>query len=237
MHYRSTFLLIATLGAQSVHAVELSASGISVPFFNDAGKLTHKLLAKHGTKVGNVQNLHEVQVHYFSAADSNVVVQKLEAAEATWDNRKETLVGRGSIVVATDENRLTGEGFDFALATSLLHIHRNFTMTNREVVVTSDRAIVELLVEKEGENVKVRDVKRCEAIGNLQIVTQPTATQEYRFDKALSEIAIYDGATQTVTLPKPIRTFSKGREAPTLNKLTINLKKGAAPAATKSSQP
>lgn len=212
-----------------VSAAEVSASGISIPFFDDAGRLTHKMLAKIGTKSGQLQKLQEIEIHYFSATDPTVIVQKLEAADATWDDTKETLVGRGPIVVATVENRLTGKGFDFALATSLLHIHQNFTMTNREVVVTSDRATVELIVERAGDNMKVRDVKRCEAIGHLQITVQPTATKTYPFEKASSEIAIYDGPTQTVTLPKPTRTLNKRRES-TVNTLTINLKPTKTPA-------
>jgi hypothetical protein len=221
-----SFLFVVVLGLAVwplMNAAEVSASGISIPFFDDAGRLTHKMLAKVGTKSGQLQKLQEIEIHYFSATDPNVIVQKLEAEDATWDDKKETLVGRGPIVVATVENRLTGNGFDFALATSLLHIHENFTMTNREVIVTSDRATVELIVERAGDNVKVRDVKRCEAIGHLQIVVQPTATKTYPFEKAFSEIAIYDGSQQTVTLPKPTRTVNKRRES-TVNTLTINLR-------------
>jgi hypothetical protein len=218
------FVLFFCVAFQSAgSAAELSASGISIPFFDDAGKLTHKIVAKTGTKSGHVQKLQAIEIHYFSASDPNVIVQKVEAADATWDDKKETLVGRGAIAIATVENRLTGEGFDFALATSLLHIHRKFTMTNREVVLTSDRATVELIVQRAGEEVKVRDVKRCEAIGHLEIVVQPTATKTYPFEKAFSEIAIYDGPSQTVTLPKPIRTVHKGREG-RVNTMTINLK-------------
>ena len=134
-------------------------------------------------------------------------MQKLEATEATWDEKKETLVGRGPMVVATVENRLTGDGFDFSLATSLLHIHRNFTMTNAEALLTSDRATIELIVEKAGEELKVRDVKRCEAIGNLHIVIQPAAQKRYRFKEVFSDLAVYDGATKNVLLPNPTRTL------------------------------
>jgi hypothetical protein len=132
-------------------------------------------------------------------------VQKLEAGEATWDEKKETLVGSGPIVVATIEHRLTGTGFDFALATSLLHIHRDFTMTNDEARLTSDRATIELVVEK-SDQVKIRDVRRCEAIGNLHIVIQPTAQKRYRFKEAFSDRAIYDGVTKNVVLPHATRT-------------------------------
>jgi hypothetical protein len=207
-----------------LRSVEFAASGISLPFFNAAGKLTHKLIAKDGAKAGNLQNLRGVEIHYFSATDPTVIEQKLEAEEATWDASKETLVGRGPITVTTEENRVTGEGFDFALATSLLHIHRNFTMTNPEAVMTSDRATVELVVERAGDEVKIRDIKRCEAIGNLLVEIQPTATQTYRFDKLRSNLAIYDGATQTITLPNQIRGIKDGKEG-TVSKAEIKLKK------------
>jgi hypothetical protein len=221
-----TFFATAFLAASALpmRAVEFSAIGISLPFFNATGKMTHKMIAKDGAKAGNLQMFREVEIHYFSPDDPTIIVQKLEAEEATWDARKETLVGRGPVVVATEENRVTGEGFDFALATSLLKIHRNFTMSNREVVTTSDRAIVELVVDRSGDQLKIRDVKRAEAIGNLQIVVQPTAMQKYDFEKALSDFAIYDGATQTITLPNPIRLTKKDQPAGQMNKATIRLK-------------
>ena len=200
---------------QSAPAVagEMKASGISVPFFNAAGKLSHRLLAKSGTLSDGVHSLQGVALHYFSPDDPTVIVQKLETAEATWDDRKETLAGQGSLVVATVEHRITGEGFDFALATSLLHIHRQFTMTNDEALLTSDRATIELIVER-GTGVKVRDVKRCEAIGNLHVVIQPAAQSRYRFKEAFSDLAIYDGVTRNVVLPNQTRTLQvSGGEA------------------------
>lgn len=206
-------LLLIAGPALAADRIELRAQGISVPFFDPAGRLTHRLEAKRGTKAGELQELREVELVYFSAAQPDVIVQKLVAADATWDERKELLVGRGAITVATEENRLTGEGFDFALATSRLHIHRNFKMENVELVLTSDRATVDLMMERAGDEVKVRDVKRCEAIGNLRIVVQKTARRTYRFDEAVSDLAIYESATQLVTLPHPVRYFKAGKPA------------------------
>ena len=201
-------LLVAAMALCGARAPEVTATGISMPFFNDAGKLTHRMLAKTGTKSGNVQKLQGIELHFFSPADPNVIVQKIETDEATWDAKKETLVGRGEIVVATAESRLTGEGFDFALATSLLHIHRNFTMTNPELRLTSDRATIELIVDRVGDDVKVTDVKRCEAIGHLHIVVEPKAQEKYRIKEAFSDLGIYDGIKKTVSLPHPTRTLN-----------------------------
>jgi len=219
--------LAAVAGPPSLPAVEISATGISLPFFDATGKLSHRLVAKHGTKQGSVQILRELEVRYFSAEDPNVVVQTLTTVEAEWDDRKGTLTGPGRIAVSTAENQLTGEGFDFALATSLLHIHRLFTMKNPEVLLTSDRATVEVVVERAGENLKLRDVKRCEASGNLVITVQPTAVKAYGFEKAYSEKALYDGATRTIFFPEPTRTQGKDVNA-TLQTMTLRL--GAAPA-------
>jgi hypothetical protein len=223
-------LLLASVTRAAERTVELNASGISVPFFDPAGKLTHRMIASHGSMAGNLQHLQEVELVYFSATEPNVIVQKLIAADATWDDKKEVLSGRGPILVATEENRLTGEGFDCALATSVLHIHRDFKMENVELVVTSDRATVDLLVERTGEDVKVRDVKRCEAIGHLQIVVQPTAKKRYDFVKAFSEIAIYDGAKRTIELPRQIRYLKKDGREVVSNTLTIKLPPPKAPA-------
>src|SRR5436190_11225862 len=140
-------------------AAELAASGITVPFFNEAGKLTHKMVAARGALVGAVKRLEQVEVSYFSLTEPNTIVQKVLADEAMWDEKKEILTGTRSIEVATEENRLTGEGFDFALATSLLHIHRKFKMENREMILTSDRATADLLIAKSGDNLQVQDIK------------------------------------------------------------------------------
>jgi hypothetical protein len=227
MHFRFLSRIIglaALAGVPRLDAAELVATGISVPFFNAAGTLTHRMLAKDGTKTGNLQKMRGVEIHYFAPGDPKTIVQKIEAEEATWDTKQETLVGRGPIVVATVENRLTGVGFDFALATSLLHIYRHFSMANSEVLITSDRATIELIVEQGSDELKVRDVKRCEAIGNLHIVTQPTAVKKYRFKEAFSDVAIYDGATQIVSLPHPTRTLQPDGGQGHVNTLTIHLR-------------
>ncbi len=208
---RRTILLLLLL-ARLAPAAEFSATGISLPFFDANGRLTHRLLAERGVKNGALQQLERVELVYFSATAPDSIVQKVTAADATWDEQRETLTGRGAITVATEANRLTGEGFDFAFATSLLHIHRKFAMTNRMIVLTSDRATVELIVEQQGEDRKVRDVKRCEASGQLHIVVQPGAPPGFAFEEAWSERAIYDGATQVVTLPEPTRYVVKGRK-------------------------
>jgi hypothetical protein len=220
------FLLLAAAPniASPSSAAQAAASGITIPFFNEAGKLTHRLTAKHGVAVGTVQHLQEVEIVYFSLTAPPVAVQKINAAEATWDDKKEILTGDGAIVVATATNRVTGEGFDFALATARLYLRQNFTMTNQEVRLTSKRATVDLNVERAGDNVKFRDVKRAEAIGNLRIAVQPSAQKSYPFERATSERAVYEGTDGTITFPEPVRYESKGRQGIS-NTLEINLRK------------
>lgn len=216
--------VVTALAISWAQGAQLSATGISIPFFDHEGKLTHRMMAKSGIKSGSLQQLVGIEIHYFTPNDPTVIVQKLEADEATWDDKKETLVGRGPIVVATVDNRLTGVGFDFALASSLLHIHRNFTMSNREVLLTSDRAKIELVVDRAGEDLKIRNVERCEAIGNLHIVVQPTAQKKYRFKEAFSDLAIYDGVTQVISLPHPTRTLQPEGGEGHFETLTVNLR-------------
>lgn len=210
------FLLIFVLagvvtGLAQKKSVELKADGIAVPFFDASGRLTHRLNAKTGVVTGAAQSLREVELVYYSATDPQRVVQTLLAADALWDPRKETLTGRGAIEVITEESKLTGEGFDFTLSTALLHLHRAFTMTNADLRLTSDRATVELIVEQKGADRKVRDVKRCEAIGHLHVVIAPAARERYNVEELWSPLAIYDGATQIITFPQPTRSLVKGR--------------------------
>jgi hypothetical protein len=223
MHRAWRIIFIVTACALTGRAAEATASGISLPFFDDHGKPTHKMTAARGTLEGVSRRLEEVEIHYFSATDPTVIVQKVQAREATWDEKKETLTGTGSILVATEENRLTGEGFDFALATSLLHVHRNFKMENREIVLTSERATAELIVAKSEDSVRFRDVKTCEAMGNLQVVVQPTATRPYDFKTASSDVAIYDGAEKNVTMPNPVNAVLKSGQPATFNKIQFKV--------------
>lgn len=216
----AAFVCASALAAQ---AAEIAASGITIPFFDAAGKLTHRMTAARGTKAGTAQQLQEVELVYFSVREPNVIVQKVLATDATWDDQREILTGRGKIVVATEENRITGEGFDFALGTGLLHIQHDFKMDNAELLVTSRRATVELMVERAGEEVKVRDVKRCEAVGDLEIVVQPTAKKHYDFVRAHSERAIYSGATRIIEVPQQIRYVKPDGHEATSNTLTIKL--------------
>lgn len=226
------FLFCGLLPSWGARNLELNASGITFPFFDEHGKLTHRLTAKTGTKAGELQNLQEVELHYFSATEPNVIVQKLRAADATWDAKKELLAGTGPIEVATEENRLTGVGFDFALGTSLLRIHREFKMENDEVIATGDHASVELIVQRAGERVKVRDVKRCEVVGHLQMAVQPTAKKRYDFTRAHSERAIYDGGKRVIEFPERVRYTRKDGTDATSNSLTVKL-----PPAGKSTAP
>ena len=212
MHLRTpVLLLLACLGTQLV-AAEIAAEGIMLPFFDAAGRRTHALRAERGTQRGSSQTLTSAELVYFSADEPNRIVQRVQAETATWDTAKETLTSDGRVVVTTDFNRLSGEGFDFSTATSLLRIHRAFTLENTEVKLTSDRAAIELAPDRAGRGVRGSDVKRCEAQGNLVVTVLPTARKEYPCDQAFSTIAIYDGDTQTIELPQPTRTFKRGRE-------------------------
>lgn len=213
---------MSALAAAPAANVELSATGISIPFFDANGKPTHRMAARSGVMIGGHQKLKAVEVVYFSAKDPSIVVQTVRAADAIWDEQREVLTGTGAVEITTEENRLTGTGFDFTLATGVLHLQHDFTMTNREVRLTSDRATVDLIVERKDDAVKVRDVNRCEASGNLHVVVQPTAQRTYPFEQATSHVAVYEGATQVITFPQEIRYVRKGREV-TSNTLKIEL--------------
>lgn len=193
------------------YAAELVARGLSFPFFDETGILTHKLMAREGTMSGGVQRLSEVEIEYYADGVPSRVVQRVTAAQAIWHEKREILEGEGAISVETERNRITGRGFRFELARSQLNIHRDFGMQNAELLLTSDRAIVDLVLERAGDEVKLRDVKRCEAFGNLVIKVLPTAAKDYNFDEARSTRAIYDGATHAITLPEEARLLKDGR--------------------------
>jgi len=204
-----TLLVLAELSP--LQAAELVARGLSFPFFNEAGKLTHKISARHGAMTGGVQRLREVEIEYYAAGDPSRIMQRVTANEATWHEKAEVLEGAGAVTVETEENRITGEGFRFELPRSQLLIHRDFTMTNREVRLTSDRAVVDLVLQRDEDDVKLRDVKRCEAIGNLHVRVLPTAAKKYDFDELRSERAVYDGAAHIIYFPEPSKAWNRDR--------------------------
>jgi hypothetical protein len=74
-----------------------------------------------------------------------------------------------------------------------------------------------------GDDVKVTDVKRCEAIGHLLIVVTPTAKNRYDFTRAQSERAIYEGASRVVEFPERVRYTRRDGTDATSNSLTIKL--------------
>src|SRR5688500_3910165 len=78
----SLFVFLAPDALTAGRAAEVKSTGISIPFFNPEGKLTHRLLAKSGTKSGEVQQLQGIEVHYFEPSNPKVIVQKIESAEA-----------------------------------------------------------------------------------------------------------------------------------------------------------
>lgn len=213
---------LACLLPISTRAAVISAGGISLPVFDATGKLTHKVLAKRGSMTSTGQALQGVEVQLFSPTDPTVIVQTLEADDAVWDPKKQTLSGQGNIVVTAADNRLRGEGFDFSLLTSRLQIHRSFSLQNAELTLTSDRAMIDLVIEKENRDVKVRDVGRCEAEGNLVLRATPQSANKFKFDEAFSERAIYDGAARTVTFPGPVRSLLRDYEM-TSQTMTISL--------------
>jgi hypothetical protein len=225
-------LLITCEAASAGRAADLKMAGISVPFFDPAGKPTHRLIAREGRLEGGRQHLQGIEVVYFSAADPAVVVQRVTAAEAQWNAADKILSGSGAIAVATEENQLTGSGFDFALATSQLRIHRDFTMANREVRLTSDRATIDLVVDHADNLMKFRDVRRCEAAGQLQVQIQPGARKKYPFESATSDLAIYAGETRIITFPHETRILAQGTTG-TFRHMEVDLKPSAAPPVTK----
>lgn len=224
MHFPLLRLLaVACVGAAlAAPAPEIAMTGLSVPVFNAAGELTHRIVAREGVKSGPVQKLRTVEVLFFAPGDPTKVTQKIETDEAEWNDRKKILTGERRVQVTTLESTLSGEKFDFALATSLLHIHRDFSLRNAELQLNSDRATIELVVEHAGETVKFRDVKRWEASGHLVITVAPAAVAHYRFEKAYSERAIYDGEARTIVLPEPTRTISKDLTS-TVQTMRLNL--------------
>ncbi|HEY1107963.1 MAG TPA: hypothetical protein VGE76_05000 [Opitutaceae bacterium] len=206
--------LALILPAAVSNAAEMVLRGVSYPFFNEAGQLTHRIIADSATKNGEQRKLSGVLVEYFEAGDPKRVTQRITASEATWSETRQTLAGDGAIVIETDVNRLSGEGFLFTLPRSQVEIQRRFAMSNDEVDLTSDRAIVDLVLERDGKgetDVRVRDIKRCEAIGNLHLKVRPAARGKYEVDEARSERAVYDGPTHTIKIPQNAQMMHKGR--------------------------
>lgn len=216
--------LLASCGGPALaSAAEIAAQEISTPFYDEAGRLTHRITARRGVWRGEQQKLEDVEVLYYDAS-KGPVPQRLRAREAIFDQKRNTLTGEGAVTVETGTSRLSGEGFDFALASSQLNIHRAFRLEHPDVVLTSDRAIITLAVEKAGAQVKLRDVQRCEARDNLHLVFSAAGRKKSQCDEAFSDLAIYDGVAQTVELPHRVRALRDGVESQ-VGRVNFDLKK------------
>ena len=200
---------VALAASPLARAIEITAEGITAPVFDAAGHKTHELKARRGTGSPTQKHLEGVEVRYFALDDATRVVQRVLTDEATWDQTKGTLTGNGAVTVENPLSTLSGRGFDFALATSVLNVQREFKLIMPEFVLTSDRAIAELAVERSGDRMKIRDLKRCEATDNLRIVVLPAGKKSFEFAEATSTHAIYDGSTRIVTFPNPLRGRAK----------------------------
>jgi hypothetical protein len=213
---------------QGAQGIRLAATGISIPIFDEAGILTHRLTSERGTLAGAQYHLEGVELVTLSPTDPTRVVRRMRTVEANWDQRKEVLEGPGAVHVETEDTKLHGEEFRFELGTAQLTIARNFALANPDVVLNSDRAIVDLVIDREEDDVRVRDLKRFEAAGNLHVVVQPAAQARYNFDEAFSDRAIYDGASHTITLPNEVRLRRDGQMGVT-QRLDIELGERGAP--------
>lgn len=185
-----------------------------MPFFDADGRMTHKLLAARGAAAGEQRRLEEVQVVYFAADDPTRIVQRLTATDALWSEKAGTLSGSGTVKVDTEDNHLSGVGYDFALETSVLRIHREFRMSNDDCVLTGDRATANLVIERAGDALKLRDLRRCQVEGHLHFrATKPNPS--FPFQEAFTDLAIYDGVARTITMPHAVQTLGNGHEGTT----------------------
>lgn len=203
-------VLVACLGAVACAArgMDVAVEGLSLPFFNRAGVLTHKLVAARGSMQGNLRRLEDARILYFAADDPKRVVQSVAAANAVWNEAAGTLTGDGPITVKTETNTLSGDGFDFALGTSILHLHHHVRLANSDFVLTGDRATADLVIAKSGDTLQLRDVRRCEVSGRLHLVALHPEAGSLPFRQAFTDLAVYDGLARTITLPHPVRTLN-----------------------------
>ena len=222
---RGVIFLLSLLIAAPAFGVEFRADGLAVPFFNERGQLSHKLTAERGRMVASRHHLESVVIEYYSGTQPDLVVQRVQAERAVWDDGRQTLSGDGRVEVETEESRLAGTGFDFALDSAVLNIHRDFRLSTAEAVVTSERATVDLVLEREGETLRFRDIRRCIAERNVHIVIAAAERKRHGIDEAVSERVVYDGRARTITSPGTVRALRAGRES---TSATVNVQLGPA---------
>lgn len=222
-----TLFFLTAIGTQAASRVNIvKVEGLTIPFFDPAGRMTHKLTAKSGTLQGEDRVLHDAEELYFAADDSSKVVQRINAEEAVYSEKKQTLTGSGPLRVTTLASQLSGVGFDFSLGTSVLNLHRDVRMQDPEFVVTGDRGNAELVIEKTGDKLEYRGIRGAKFTGNLHLVTLKRG-KKIRIEEAFTDVAIFDGFTRTITLPNELREIGrdeKGKKIETTSKrATIEL--------------
>lgn len=78
------------------------------------------------------------------------------------------------------------------------------------------------MVERSGTQMKVQDIRRCEAIGHVHLLAEKPG-KEIPFRTADTDLAIYDGNAGTITMPHAIRMEGKKGETLTSNRAVYQI--------------
>jgi hypothetical protein len=181
---------------------------VRYPVFKD-NVLSYVVTAARGT-LKSVPRLEDVDVQFYSPADSTTVTHRLHAKEAFYDSVNERIYGDKTLLFETEGLSAAGVGFELDLQTSKLVIASKLKGKRGGLDFSSDRAEVLFLrkiPEDEKDNARAR-VQYFEAIGNVHVINR--APGKRRFDEAFSERLIYDKATDLLRSPGGVRVIKEG---------------------------
>ncbi|MCH6258810.1 hypothetical protein MLD52_19785 [Puniceicoccaceae bacterium K14] len=206
-------LWVASVSASVVQVFE--AKEITVPYFNKAGNLSHRLTAEKGNYGEGNPRLFQVVIEMFSGGEEQIEVGRIIADEAELVESENKIVGQGRAQYLSEEFDVQGYDFEIDLDTNTLLLKRDCTASNDEYDFKSVSMIVEY---DESKTVGYNGIRKLIAKEELEIFSKGIGTTE--FDEAYTELAIYDGLTGIIDFPEEVE-FVRDKQKGSLKNLKI----------------
>ncbi|MBC8008529.1 MAG: hypothetical protein H7067_00355 [Burkholderiales bacterium] len=221
MRLKPLLLVLPLLCVAVLLANEISIQNLSMPMFDEAGRLTKTLTADSANGPYAHPILKNGLVTFHTALAEKITPgATLAFEEAVYDKIGAFVEGPGAIRFASASGDLSGVGFHHDLASGRLKLYRDVRALIKGVNIQGQKADALIL-----ENPADRAWVITEAIITGPVVATDVVLDKVRFDKVETDRATYSRADGTLTLASPVTGWIKG-EKTVLGGQLIQIKTG-----------
>lgn len=193
-------LLVAALGA-----AEMTLKSLVVPVFGPGGDLERRLTAQAGSGSLSSPVLERGHIDFFAAREGQPLIGQLEFDRARYEPARQQITGDERIRFSGSTGTVSGRGFDYDLGSNLLTLRAEVTATLRETRLAAPRAQVRFKAASANSDSPI-----AEAVLSGGIVIHDLIYGGETFERAETERARYDGATESISPGGPITLWRKG---------------------------